>query len=244
MLSGGRGGLITAAAAAVLVSGGGAVLLKAALDQQSAPEPPLAVTTASPGGPSGPASPRRGPSPSAGAHPVSPSSVSPSSVSPSTMSPSAKPGLPRSPAVRITIARIGVRSDVQQVGLDRDGAIAVPRPGPHYDEAAWFTGSPAPGQVGPSVLVGHVDSARNGPSVFFRLGALVPGDEVRVTRADGRSVQFQVYRVDRYHKNAFPTAAVYANTAGPELRLITCGGTFNSGTGHYEDNVVVYARQD
>ena len=135
-----------------------------------------------------------------------------------------------------------MRSDVQQVGLDGHGSIDVPQPGPHYDEAAWFTGSPAPGQSGSSTIVGHIDSAKNGPSVFFKLGALGKGDHVTVKRQDGKAVTFTVYRIERYHKDAFPTQAVYGNTSGPELRLITCGGSFDSGTGHYVDNIVVYAR--
>ncbi len=140
------------------------------------------------------------------------------------------------------IHSVGVDSVVNPTGLDDRGAIRVPAEGPHYDEAAWFTGSPGPGQVGPSVILGHVDSVRNGPSVFFRLGAVAKGDSVQVTRRDGTVVDFTVYRVDRYPKADFPTAAVYGNTAGPELRLITCGGDVDRTSGHHLDNVVVYAR--
>ena len=142
--------------------------------------------------------------------------------------------------MHVSAPSVGIDSVVNETGLDDDGAIQVPVHGPHYDEAAWFTGSPAPGQVGPSVILGHVDSVKTGPSVFFELGGISEGDEVTVTRADGKEVTFEVYRIDRYAKDAFPTAAVYGNTDGPELRLITCGGDIDSGTGHYEDNVVVY----
>ncbi|MBT9254588.1 class F sortase [Phycicoccus sp. MAQZ13P-2] len=148
----------------------------------------------------------------------------------------------RSPATRVRIASVDIDSVVNRTGLDADGAIQVPVHGPRYDQAAWFTGSPAPGQVGPSVILGHVDSVKTGPSVFFELGGVKKGAKVEVTRKDGKTVAFEVYRVDRYPKDAFPTGAVYGNTRGPELRLITCGGTIDDTTGHYVDNVVVYAR--
>lgn len=119
--------------------------------------------------------------------------------------------------------------------------MQVPQP-PRYDEAAWFTGSPTPGQTGPAVIEGHVDGVGTTPSVFFRLGAARPGDKVLVTRADGRVLTFTVYRAERYPKDDFPTGEVYGNTIRPELRLITCGGDLDRTTGHYEDNTVVYAR--
>jgi len=91
------------------------------------------------------------------------------------------------------------------------------------------------------VLLGHVDSAKGGPSVFFRLGGLRTGDRVMVTRADRSTVVFVVDSVARYPKSEFPTALVYGNTTSPALRLITCGGTFDRRTGHYKDNIVVLA---
>ena len=214
---------LLAAVATVLVLAGAGLLGKAALDQRSAPEPPLTAAAPVPQAPS-----------------VTPSASASTSPSPS---PSPTPtGLPRSPATRVSIPAVGVTSVVNPTGLDADGAIQVPVHGPHYDEAAWFTGSPSPGQVGPSVILGHVDSVKTGPSVFFELGGVAKGDDVTVTREDGRKVSFEVYRVDRYPKDDFPTAAVYGNTSGPELRLITCGGDLDHTSGHYVDNVVVYAR--
>jgi LPXTG-site transpeptidase (sortase) family protein len=119
----------------------------------------------------------------------------------------------------------------------------VPQPGPDYDKAAWFDGSPRPGDVGPAVIEGHVDSAKNGPSVFYSLGEIAAGDRIDVARADGTTVTFQVDEVRVVPKDDFPTLEVYGNTDGPELRLITCGGPFDSSAGHYEDNVVVFASQ-
>jgi Sortase domain len=151
------------------------------------------------------------------------------------------PVLQRSVPKRISIPAIHVTSRVRPLGLARNGALAVPQPGPHYNEAAWFKGSPTPGQEGPAIMEGHVDSAAQGPSVFFRLGALRPGDRVYVARADRSVATFTVNGVRRYAKDAFPTSLVYGNTNHAALRLITCGGAFDGSTGHYVDNIVVFA---
>ena len=142
----------------------------------------------------------------------------------------------------VSIPTIGVESELLALGLNPDGTLAVPEPGPDYDKAAWFDGSPRPGDPGPAVIEGHVDSAANGPSVFYRLGDLVIGDRVDVRRDDGTVVSFEVYEVRVVPKDDFPTIDVYTNTAGPELRLITCGGPFDSEARSYVDNVVVFAR--
>jgi hypothetical protein len=152
-------------------------------------------------------------------------------------------GPPPSPPARIVVGKIGVDSRVASVGLNPDRTMEVPAKGPLYDLAAWYRYSVTPGQQGPSVIIGHIDSAENGPSVFFRLGALAPGDTVEVTRADGRVVTFAVYATRAFAKDAFPTADVYSGTAGPELRLITCSGSFDAAARSYRDNTVVFARE-
>jgi hypothetical protein len=153
------------------------------------------------------------------------------------------PDLPASPPTRIAIPAIGVDSAVNRVGLNPDGTIQVPAPGPLYDQAAWYTGSVTPGQRGPAVILGHIDSAANGPSVFYELSRLRPLDEFTVTRADGRTVVFRVNSVQSYPKDAFPSQSVYGPTTRPEVRLITCGGAFDSRARSYVDNTVVYANQ-
>ncbi|GLZ54738.1 class F sortase [Actinomycetospora sp. NBRC 106378] len=155
----------------------------------------------------------------------------------------AAPGLPPSPPVSIDIPAIGVRSVVNASGLNPDGSIEVPAPGPQYDEASWYTGSAKAGQDGPSVILGHIDSAKNGPSVFYRLSELRPLDEFTVTAADGRTLVYKVNSVQTYPKNAFPSEAVYGPTTRPEMRLITCGGPFDDSARSYRDNTVVYANQ-
>lgn len=152
-------------------------------------------------------------------------------------------GPPPSPPARLVVGRIGVDSRVTSVGLNPDRTMEVPAKGPLYDLAAWYRYSVTPGQQGPSVIIGHIDSVENGPSVFFRLGALAPGDTVEVTRADGRVVTFAVYATRAFPKDAFPTAEVYSGTAGPELRLITCSGSFDEAARSYRDNTVVFARE-
>ncbi|GLZ52578.1 hypothetical protein Acsp07_21950 [Actinomycetospora sp. NBRC 106378] len=172
----------------------------------------------------------------AGALPVPPTTSA-------AATPTTPAGPPPSPPARIVVGKIGVDSPVASVGLNPDRTMEVPAKGPLYDLAAWYRYSVTPGQQGPSVIIGHIDSAENGPSVFFRLGALAPGDTVDVTRADGRVVTFAVYATRAVAKDAFPTADVYSGTAGPELRLITCSGSFDAAARSYRDNTVVFARE-
>ncbi len=139
--------------------------------------------------------------------------------------------------VRVTIPSLGVDSGLDALGIETDGTIAVPN---RFDRAGWFTGAPAPGQAGPAVILGHVDSW-TGPAVFFRLRQIVPGASVVVARANGSHVSFRVTGLETVPKGAFPSAAVYGPVPDAELRLITCGGPFDARTGHYRDNVVVFA---
>lgn len=145
--------------------------------------------------------------------------------------------LPRSQPVRVRVPRVGVDSGLIPLGLEPDGTLEVPE---RADIAGWYTGSPTPGELGPSVLAGHVDSFR-GPGVFFRLRELAPGDTVEVDRADGTTAIFVVERVEQHPKDAFPTQRVYGDLDHAGLRLITCGGTFDRSSRHYRSNVVVYA---
>jgi Sortase domain len=139
--------------------------------------------------------------------------------------------------VRIRIAAVGVDSALEQLGRAADGTIEVPsRPA----VAGWFTEGPWPGQPGPAVILGHVDS-RSGPAVFYRVGRLRAGAAVLVDRADGSTARFRVTSVSRVRKTRFPTAEVYSPTLQPSLRLVTCGGRIDPETGHYRDNVIAYA---
>jgi sortase (surface protein transpeptidase) len=150
---------------------------------------------------------------------------------------------PRTPAavpvpVRLRIPSIGVNTRLVEVGLDPDGTIAAPH---SYQNAAWYEGGPRPGEPGPAVLLGHVDSKNTGPAVFYQLATLKAGAEVLVDRADRSTVRFRVSGRIQVAKSRFPAALVYGPTLAPSLRLVTCGGTFDKHTGHYRDNVVVTA---
>lgn len=148
--------------------------------------------------------------------------------------------LPRSVPVEITIPAIGVRSAVTDVGVKSDGTIALP-PAARDAPAVWYRHLASPGEVGPAVILGHVDDARSGPAVFFRLSQLRPGDLIQVRRADRITAAFRVTAVGRHAKTAFPWREVYGPLGYAGLRLITCGGTFDRTHRTYRDNIVVYA---
>jgi sortase family protein len=139
--------------------------------------------------------------------------------------------------VRIEIPSIGVDAPVIPLGLNPDRTLEVPT---DYGDTGWWTGGSRPGERGPAVIAGHVDS-KTGPAVFFRIGELAPGAPIVVARRDGSRARFTVVGTERYPKDDFPTARVYGRTRGATLRLITCSGVFDRTSGHYLDNTVVYA---
>ena len=142
-----------------------------------------------------------------------------------------------SPPVRVEIPAIGVSSYLVRLGLNPDRTMQVPG---DFQVAGWFTGGPQPGQLGPAVIAGHVDS-RTGPAVFHRLRDLRPGDQVRVVRADRPVVRFEVESLASYPKQGLPDEAVYGATTAPALRLVTCAGSFDRARHSYRDNLVVSA---
>jgi LPXTG-site transpeptidase (sortase) family protein len=141
--------------------------------------------------------------------------------------------------VSLVIPSIGVTTSLVHLGLTSSGALQVP---PTTAVAGWYTGSPRPGAIGSAVIAGHIDSVA-GPGIFYRLSQLQRGDRVYVRRADGTLAVFEVTQVQSYAKDGFPTAAVYGPVPDPELRLITCGGTFDYSTRSYLSNTVVYAAE-
>lgn len=141
-----------------------------------------------------------------------------------------------SDTVRIRVPSIGVDAPVVPMGLDDDGALEVPA---EPDQAGWWSGGSSPGERGPAVFVGHRDSAE-GPAVFYDVAALQPGAVIEVVDADGREHRFEVERTEQHPRDDFPTEEVYGATPVPTLRLLTCGGDYDSWDG-YEDNVIVFA---
>jgi sortase (surface protein transpeptidase) len=147
--------------------------------------------------------------------------------------------LAASAPTRVTVPSISAESTLVPTGLQPDGSLEVP-PVSEPMQASWFNGSPTPGEVGPSVILGHVNG--NGqPGIFAELSKVVAGSEVLVDRADGRRAVFQVSRIVTIPKDSFPTDQVYNDTPNPQLRLITCGGDYDRANRSYLSNVIVYA---
>jgi hypothetical protein len=141
------------------------------------------------------------------------------------------------PPVRLSIPALHVDTPLQNLVQAPDRTIEVPT---DYAVAGWFAEGPRPGQAGPAVILGHVDS-ETGPAVFYRLAGIAPGVAIAVQRADGSTIAFRVTGVQHVPKIRFPTAEVYGASLQPSLRLVTCGGRFDRTSGHYDDNVIVYA---
>ncbi|MFC9351507.1 class F sortase [Arthrobacter sp. NPDC057013] len=148
--------------------------------------------------------------------------------------------LPASDPVSVSVPSAGIDSELLSLGLKADGSVEVPPDGPGAP-AGWYNGSPTPGELGPAVLLGHVNATGGGPGVFANLRELKTGDLIRVARQDGTTSVFTFDHADAYSKDAFPTQTVYGNTEGPELRLITCDG-YDPATGLFDDNYVVFAK--
>jgi hypothetical protein len=148
--------------------------------------------------------------------------------------------LRRSLPVSVEIPAIGVHSVLLRLGVKPDGAMQVPPLQRRPSTAGWYKYSVTPGQIGTSVIAGHVDTVQ-GPAVFFRLGALRPGDLVNVRLADGITAIFRVTGVRQYLKATFPARTVYRGTRFAALRLITCGGAFDYATRQYLSSTVVFA---
>ncbi len=223
------GALVVAVVAALVVALAGS---GAAPDASLPPDADRAPTTSGPVlGPAAPSAAPDGAVPGAAtAAPAPGPAPGPAPV------PAARPAAP----LALTAPTIGVATGpLIPLGLDAAGAMEVPA---DATGTGWYVHSPAPGDTGPSVLAAHVDYG-GAPGAFARLGELRSGDPITVRRADGTDVVFVVDRVERHPKAAFPTAAVYGDTPGPELRLITCGGAFDDASGHYVDNVVAFAHR-
>jgi hypothetical protein len=238
---------VVLAAGAALLAGGATAVGVVVATQQHAPQPTRAQA-----GALGPPAPHLVPSAAA---PVGRSetpgarvagSLATAAIDRAALALAERKGLPAGPAlarsrpVGLDIPAIGVDAHVGEVGLNANGTIQVPPLFAKPSEAAWYRYSPTPGQPGPSVIVGHVDNIY-GPAVFFRIGALVPGDHIGIALADGDVANFMVDGVRTYSKAHFPTAVVYGSTSYPALRLITCGGPFDYSTRQYLDNTVVFA---
>lgn len=147
--------------------------------------------------------------------------------------------LPASDPTGLRIPAIDATSTLVPLGLNADETVEVP-PVETPMQAGWYRFGPTPGQLGPAVILGHVDGDGH-DGIFARLHEIDPGDEVVVTRRDGRTATFTVTRVAQVPKTEFPVQEVYGDSDAAELRLITCGGSFDAERGSYRDNVIAYA---
>jgi hypothetical protein len=234
---GGRRGVVLDAAVTVVLVLLAGILLTLGLRPSGPPQPPAADAAPAPTGTA--TAVTTTPPPTSSAPSTRSVAPAPAAPLPRARQVDLGPILPGSPPVRLDIDSIGVHtSTFVDLGRGRDGSIEVPR---NFAAAGFYTLGPTPGQFGPAVIAGHVDS-HEGPAVFYRLGALKAGATVSVGRRDGTTARFVVDRVAAYPKAQFPTTEVYGNTTSrAELRLITCGGSFDDRSGHYVDNVVAFA---
>ena len=149
--------------------------------------------------------------------------------------------LTQSTPTKIAIPKIGVSSPVGSIGLRPDGRVEEP-PLSKPNLTGWYDEGVTPGEVGPAVILGHVD-ANGKPAVFARLKDLKPGDKIAVSRRDGTTATFAVQTAQRVDKDAFPHKKVFGESLDhASLRLVTCGGAFDKTIGHYKDNLIVYAK--
>lgn len=139
--------------------------------------------------------------------------------------------------IRLRIPAINVDAPFVSLGLDDNKEIETPD---GYEEVGWYQYGPTPGELGPAVVLGHVDSV-DGPAVFYSLGQLHPGDKIEIDRADNTTAVFEVKNLERYDQDTFPTSLVYGNIDHAGLRLITCSGTYSREQQRYDKNLVVYA---
>lgn len=155
--------------------------------------------------------------------------------------PAVVPAPPMQPStpLRLVIKRLGINAPVTSVGVDKNGAIETPSiDNPNL--IGWYRHGPTAGEGGPAVMLGHKDT-RTRSAVFSRVGEIRNGDTIEVKRRDGTTAVFTVGGVEQVGKTIFPTQRVYGDQANAQLHLITCGGVYNRNTGHYQDNIIVYA---
>lgn len=218
---------LVAVSVGLLLAGGGTIAWAAT--QQVGPPPAPPATTAA-----------KGDAPSPSSSTTTDREAASEEEREAPPSPDVAEAMPASEPVAVRLPSIDVSSPIHGLGLDAQGQLKVPS-GERYDEVAWYDGSPTPGEVGPAVLEGHVTGTGHDPSVFFELGDVRAGDVVEVDRADGTTATFEVTDVKKSPKDDFPRIDVYGATEGPELRIITCGGTYDEDARRHLENIIVFA---
>lgn len=172
---------------------------------------------------------------------VSAAQPAPADRPPGVVAP-ASPAMPRSEPTQLSIPYIGVTAPFTKLSIGADGRLQAP-PEDNSNLAGWYADGPTPGERGSAIVAGHVDT-KTGPAVFFLLTLLKPGQGVDISRADGTVAHFTIDSVETFAKNDFPDQRVYGDAPDAQLRIITCGGTFDHAKQDYKDNVVVFAHLD
>jgi len=141
---------------------------------------------------------------------------------------------------QLFIPKHDIKTKVEQVGLDKDGAMATPK---NEQQAGWYKFGPRPGDVGNAVIDGHTDT-KTGPAIFYKLHELKKGDPVEITDASGRKLVFRVKELVQYDHLKAPLKKIFGPADTRNLNLITCIGTYDQNQGTYDDRLVVFTELD
>ena len=141
--------------------------------------------------------------------------------------------------IGISIAKLGVRAPIDQVGVFDDGSVEIPE---DITRVGWYRFGPGPGQgAGSTVIVGHRDGRNEGPGAFYSISALEPGDLVALDLADGSTRTYEVVSREVIDRELLPSDDVFDEDGPERLTLISCIGFFDRENGGYQQNVVVTA---
>jgi hypothetical protein len=153
----------------------------------------------------------------------------------------------------LVIPALGVAAPLVAVGASGPpGAASLTVPS-NIGEVGWWDGTvtdrtktvqepvPRPGQSGVAIIAGHVDSEAAGPGALYDLQYLRVGDTVQVVGSDGHDSAWTVSTTPETNPKTALPASLFVTTGRPRLALVTCGGPFDSATGHYVDNLIVWA---
>lgn len=141
------------------------------------------------------------------------------------------------PPASLVIPALGVRANVETVGLADDGSMGIPD---NFTDAAWYSLGASPGQTGYAAFTGHVSST-DAPGVFYNIDQLTPGNTIRLTDTDGTEMVFIVQEVDTFKAADVPLARIFAPSDTPGVVLITCSGNWDQSARLFSDRVVVFA---
>jgi sortase (surface protein transpeptidase) len=153
----------------------------------------------------------------------------------------------------LEIPAIGVHAPLVPTGAEGAPGTASLTIPDNIHTVAWWDGTvldghrvvhenaPSPGQPGVAVIAGHIDSAAAGPGALFDLRDLAKGDTIEIVDSLGRISNWTVSSPPETALKTNLPSALWVSNGPPKLALVTCGGPFDTATGHYLDNVIVWA---